>query len=266
MLTRIAMDDVGCSSPQTIGNQLRSTGLVVPGVPESVVACDLVMPVLRTVRSGGVPWERWWDVGGLHALLIELWAGRQLSTRSPEKVRDQLTAIWCLEGDRLVDGVLTNAADPFAFLPPDLLHESATGTAKACAQFLVTRGLMKITLPDAFLSTRPGLADRPDLTEVVKRWHHRLDLEDSVHRVRGLSPELLTGLRRDLDAWDAQMGQLASHLTAHELKLIVPMTEDERYGEECLRAGWGMNRAELSPDDALLWQPDSVARNSSVPD
>ncbi|WP_328536216.1 CHAT domain-containing protein [Streptomyces sp. NBC_00344] len=266
VLTRIATEDIGCSSPQTIGDQLRSTGLVLPEVPGSMVACDLVMPVLHTVRRDGVPWERWWDVGGLHALLIELWAGRRLSKYSPEKVRDVLTAVWCHEDDRLVDTVLENAEDPFAFLPPDLLHESATGTAKVCAQFLVTRGLMKITLPDPFLSTRPGLADRPDLTEVVKRWHHRVDLEDTVHRVRDLSPELLTGLRRDLDAWDAQMGQLFSLLTAHELKLIVPMTEDERYGEECLRAGWGMHRAELSPDDALLWQPDSVARNSSVPD
>lgn len=266
VLTRIAADDIGCRSPQTIGDRLRSAGLVLPEVPGSVVACDLVMPVLHTVRSDGVPWERWWDVGGLHAVLIELWAGRQLSTHSPEKVRDALTAVWCLEDDRLVDTLLDNAEDPFAFLPPDPLHESATGMAKACAQSLVTRGLMKITLPDGFLSTRPGLADRPDLTEVLKRWHHRVDLEDTLHRVRDLSPELLTGLRKDLDAWDAQMGQLLSLLTAHELKLIVPTTEDERYGEECLRAGRGMHRAELSPDDALLWQPDAVARNSSVPD
>ncbi|GHF48196.1 hypothetical protein GCM10018783_16940 [Streptomyces griseosporeus] len=266
LLTRIAADDIGCSSPQTIGDRLRSTGLVLPGLPGSVVTHDLVMPVLRTVRSGGVPWERWWDVGGLHALLIELWAGRRLSTHSLEEVRYELTAVWCLEDDRLVDTVLDNAEDPFAFLPSDLLHESATGTAKACAQFLVTRGLMKITLPDAFLSTRPGLADRPDLTEVVKRWHHRVDLEETVHRVRDLSPELLRGLRRDLDAWDVQMGQLTSHLTAHELKLILPMTEDERYGEECLRAGWGRHRAELVPDEALLWRPDSDALNSSMPD
>ncbi|MFI9599386.1 CHAT domain-containing protein [Streptomyces sp. NPDC052043] len=266
MLTRIATEDIGCSSPRIIGDRLRSTGLVAPGAPESVVTYDLVMPVLRTVRRGGAPWERWWDVGRLHALLIELWAGRRLSTHSREKVRDELTAIWCLEDDLLVDVALNNAVDPFAYLPPDLLHESATGTAKACAEFLVTRGLMKITLPDAFLGTRPGLDDRPDLTEVAKRWHHRVDLEETVQRVRDLSPELLTGLRTDLDAWDAQMGQLTSHLTAHELKLIVPMTDDERYVEECLRAGWGMHRAELESDDSLLWQPDSVAQNDSVPD
>nr|WP_239063506.1 MULTISPECIES: CHAT domain-containing protein [unclassified Streptomyces] len=265
-MTRIPTEDIGCSSPRTIGDRLRSTGLVVPGAPESVVARDLVMPVLRTVRRGGAPWERWWDVGRLHALLIELWAGRRLSTNSREKVRDELTAVWCLEDDLLVDVALNNVVDPFAYLPPDLLHESATGTAKACAEFLVTRGLMKITLPDAFLGTRPGLDDRPDLTEVVKRWHHRVDLEETVQRVTDLSPELLTGLRTDLDAWDAQMGQLTSHLTAHELKLIVPMTDDERYVEECLRAGWGMHRAELESDDALLWQPDSVAQNDPVPD
>ncbi|MFC9239040.1 CHAT domain-containing protein [Streptomyces decoyicus] len=266
MLTRIAVEDVGCRSPQAIGDQLRSTGLVLPEIPGSVVARDLVMPVLRMVRSDGVPWEWWWDVGGLHALLIELWAGRRLSTHSPEKVRDELTAVWRLEDDRLVDLVLDNAEDPFTFLPPDLLHASATGTAKVCAEFLVTRGLLKISLPDAFLSTRPGLADRPDLMEVAKRWHQRVNLEETVHRLRGLSPDLLTGLRRELDAWDAQMGQLASHLTAHELKLIVPMTEDERYGEECLRAGLGLHRVELYPDEALLWQPDSVARDPSVPD
>lgn len=265
VLTRVATEDIGCSSPKTIGDQLRSSGLVLPGVHGLVVVRDLVMPVLRTVRSDGVPWERWWDVGGLHALLIELWAGRRLSTHSPERVREELTAVWCLEGDGLVDSVLHNAEDPFAFLPPDLLYESATGTATACTQFLVTRGLMKITLPDASPSTRPGLADRPDLMEVAKRWHHRVDLEETVQRVRDLSPELLTGLGRDLDTWDAQMGQLASHLTAHELKLITPMTEEERYGEECLRAGWGLHRAELASDEALLWRPDPDALNSSVP-
>ncbi|WP_159106937.1 CHAT domain-containing protein [Streptomyces coelicoflavus] len=266
MLTRVATDDVECRSPQTISDRLRSTGLVLLGVPGSVVARDLVMPVLRTVRKGGVPWEQWWDVYGLHALLIELWAGRRLSTHPPEKVRDELKAVWCLEDDRVVDAVLDNTEDPFTFLPTDLLHESATGTARGCTQFLVTRGLMKITLPDAFLSTRPGLADRPELTEVLNRWYHRVDLEETVQRVRGLSPDLLMGLRRDFEAWDARMGQLASHLTAQEVKLFTPMTEDERYGEECLRAGWGLHRAELDPDDALLWQPDSGARDSSVPD
>lgn len=266
VLTSIATEDIGCNSLWTTGDRLRSTGLVVPGVPESVVVNDLVMPVLRTIRSDGVPWERWWDVGGLHALLIELWAGRRLSTYPREKVRDELTAVWCLENDLLVEVALDNAVDPFAFLPPDLLHESATGTARACAEFLVTRGLMKNPLPDASPTTRPGLADRPDLMEVAKRWHHRVDLEETVQRVRDLSPELLAGLGRDLDTWDAQMGQLASHLTAHELKLITPITEEERYGEECLRAGRGLQRAELESDDALLWQPDSLAQNSPVPD
>ncbi|MGW0139106.1 CHAT domain-containing protein [Streptomyces calvus] len=266
MLTRVAMEDTECRSPRIIGDQLRSTGLVLPGVPGSVVARDLVMPVLRAVRRGGVPWERWWDVDGLHALLIELWVGRRLPTHPRKKVRDELTAVWCFEDDRLVDTLLDNLEDPFAFLPPDLLQQSATGTARACAAFLVTRGLMKITLPGDFLSIRPGLADRPDLMEVAKRWHHRAELEETVQRVRGLSPELLTGLRRDFDAWDAQMSQMAPHLTAYELKLITPMTEDERYGEKCLRAGWGLHRAELDPDDALLWHPDSVIGNCSVPD
>ncbi|MFV0127325.1 CHAT domain-containing protein [Streptomyces sp. HMX112] len=266
MLTRIAMEDTRCRSPQTIGDQLRSTGLALPEVPGSVVARDLVIPVLRTVRRGGAPWERWWDVDGLHALLIELWAGRRLSTHSREKVRDELTAVWCFEDDRLVDTLLDNLEDPFAFLPPDLLQQSATGTARACAELLITRGLMKITLPGDFLSTRPGLADRPDLMEVAKRCHHRFHLEETMQRVRGLSPDLLTRLGRDLDAWDARMSQVTSHLTAHELKLITPMTEDERYGEECLRAGLGLPRVDLDSDDALLWHSDSVIGDSSVPD
>ncbi len=265
VLTRIAMEDTMCRSPQTIGDQLRSTGLALPEVPGSVVARDLVMPVLRTVRRGGAPWERWWDVDRLHALLIELWAGRRLSTHSREKVRDELTAVWCFEDDRLVDTLLDNLEDPFAFLPPDLLQQSATGTARACAELLVTRGLMKITLPGDFLSTRPGLADRPDLMEVAKRCHHRFHLEETMQRVRGLSPDLLTRLGRDLDAWDARMSQVTSHLTAHELGLITPMTEDERYGEECLRAGLGLPRVELDSDDALLWHSDSVTGDSSVP-
>ncbi|MEU9716700.1 CHAT domain-containing protein [Streptomyces sp. NPDC047976] len=264
LLTRIATGDIACSSPQAIGDQLRSTGLVLPGTTGSVVARDLVMPVLRTVRGAGVPWERWWDISGLHALLIDLWAGRRLSAHAPEKVRDELMTLWGLEDERVVNTVLSNAEDPFAFLPPDLLHESATGTATVCTQVLATRGLMKITLPDAFLSTRPGLADRPDLTEVARRWLRRLDLEETVYR-RVLSPELLTGLRTDLDVWDAQMRQTMSRLTAHELNLIVPKAEDERYGEECLRAGWGLHRADLGSDDALLWRPDSAIHSSSVP-
>jgi CHAT domain-containing protein len=266
VLTRIAMEDARCRSPQAIGDQLRSTGLALPEVPGSVVARDLVMPVLRTVRRGGVPWERWWDVDGLHALLIELWAGRRLSTHSREKVRDELTAVWCFEDDQLVDMLLDNLEDPFAFLPPDLLQQSATGTARACAEFLITRGLMKITLPGDFLRTRPGLADRPDLMEVAKRCHHRFHLEETMQRVGGLSPDLLTRSGRDLDAWDARMSQVTSRLTAHELGLITPMTEDERYGEECLRAGLGLPRAELQSDEALLWHSDSVTGDFSVPD
>src|SRR6478735_1101298 len=62
VMLRIAVEDIRGSSPQTISDHLRSTGLVVPGMPESVVVGALVMPVLRTVRRRGAPWERWWDV------------------------------------------------------------------------------------------------------------------------------------------------------------------------------------------------------------
>ncbi|GAA4946720.1 hypothetical protein GCM10023238_11310 [Streptomyces heliomycini] len=67
--------------------------------------------------------------------------GRRLSTHPREKVRDELTAVWCFEDDRLVDTLLDNLEDPFAFLPPDLLQQSATGTARTCAAFLVTQRL-----------------------------------------------------------------------------------------------------------------------------
>ncbi|MET7787592.1 CHAT domain-containing protein [Streptomyces sp900116325] len=265
VMLRIAVEDIRGSSPQTISDHLRSTGLVVPGMPESVVVGALVMPVLRTVRRRGAPWERWWDVVGLHELLVELWAGRRVSTHPVDTVHDELTRVWRVP-DGHVEVVLLNAVDPFASLPPDFFQESATGTAKACMHALVAGGWMKITIAEDFLRARPGLADRPDLTEVAKRLHRRIDLEETVCRVRNLSAEISAGLRKDLDAWDAQMDQLRSHLTGHEFTLMTPTTSDDRYGEECLVEGRGLHQAQLMVDDALLWESNSLASNSSVPD
>ncbi|UPZ28490.1 CHAT domain-containing protein [Streptomyces sp. LRE541] len=264
LLARIAVEDIKGSSPQAIGDHLRSTGLVDARAPGLVVAEDLVMPVLRTVRKKGVPWERWWDVTGLHVLLIELWAGRRLSTQSTEVVREELASVWRTL-DHQVETFLHNAEDPYASLPPDLLHESATDRARAFLETLVVGGWVKITRSEDVLRSRPALTDRPDLAEVVKRLHRRLDLENAMERMKNPSAELLAGLRTDLDAWDAEMGRVWSQLTAHELTLLAPATEDDRYAEECLVAGKGLSQVRLLMDDALLWEPQPSA-NSSLPE
>ncbi|MFE1750502.1 CHAT domain-containing protein [Streptomyces anandii] len=265
LLARIAVEDIRGSSPQAISDHLRSTALVDAGVPGPVVAEDLVMPVLRTIRKRGVPWQRWWDVAGFHVLLIELWAGRRLSTQSAETVREELTSVWCLRAQDL-ETVLSNAADPYASLPPDLLHGSATGRASASLQALVSGGGVKITRTEDVLRARPGLTDRPDLAEVAKRLHRRNDLESALDRIRNPSPELLAGLREDLDAWDAQMGRVMSHLTAYELALMGSETGDDRYAEECLVAGRYFYKAPLLADDALLWESKASDLSASVPD
>ncbi|MFC9603353.1 CHAT domain-containing protein [Streptomyces niveus] len=265
LLARIAAEDIRGSSPQAIGDHLRTTGLVDSRVPGPVVAENLVMPVLRTVRKQGVPWERWWDVAGLHVLLIELWAGQRLTTQSSETVRQQLKSVWCIP-DHHIECFVSNSAYPYASLPPDLLHESATGKARACLQALVVGGWIKITRSEDVLRARPRLADRPDLAEITKRLHRRFDLESGVDRIRNPSAEPLAALRGDLDAWDAQMGRLVSHLTAYELTFMEPMTGDDRYAEECLVAGKGLHQVRLLMDDALLWESRSSALNSTVPD
>ncbi|CBG73595.1 conserved hypothetical protein [Streptomyces scabiei 87.22] len=265
LLTRVAAEDIKGSSPQAMGDHLRSTGLIDSRVPGPVVVENLVLPVLRTVRKRGVPWERWWEVTGLHVLLIELWSGRRLSVRSAETVREELTSVWRTP-DHLVETFLHNAVDPYASLPPDLLHESASGKARAFLETLVVGGWIKITRSEDVLRARPALTDRPDLTEVVRRLQCRFDLENAMERMRNPSAELLAGLRGDLDAWDAQMGRVWSQLTAYELALLEPIMEDDRYADECLVAGKGLSQARLLMDDALLWEPRTSAPSSSVPD
>ncbi|MFJ4360926.1 CHAT domain-containing protein [Streptomyces massasporeus] len=265
LLARIAVEDIKGSSPQAISDHLRSTALVDSRAPDPAVAGDLVMPVLRTVRSEGVPWRRWWDVAGFHVLLIELWAGRRLSTHSMETVREELKSVWCLPAQE-GEIVLRNAADPYASLPPDLLHASATGRASACLQTLVSGGWVKITGTEDVLRTRPALTDRPDLVEVAKRLHRRMDLENAVSRIRNPSAEFLAGLREDLEVWDAQVGELASQLTAYELALLELEAGDDWYAEECLVAGREMYKSPLLVDDALLWESNASELGASVPD
>ncbi|KUN90266.1 hypothetical protein AQJ66_00095 [Streptomyces bungoensis] len=265
LLARIAAEDITGSSPQAISDHLRSSALVDSRVPGPVVVRDLVMPVLRTVRKRGVPWERWWDVSGFHVLLIELWAGRRLATQSTETVREELTSVWRLPNQAL-ETFLRNAADPYVSLPPDLLHESATGRASVCLQALVSGGWIKINRTEDVLRARPGLTDRPDLAEVAKRLHRRMDLENTVDRVRDHSVEFLAGLREDLETWDAQMVEVMSHLTAYELALLTSETGDDQYAEECLVEGKGFYKAPLLGDDALLWEPKQSDLSASVPD
>jgi hypothetical protein len=265
LLARIAVEDIKGSSPQAISDHLRSTALVDARAPGPVVAGDLVMPVLRTVRSQGVPWQRWWDVAGFHVLLIELWAGRRLSTHSMETVREELTRVWCLPAQE-GEIVLRNAADPYASLPQDLLHASATGRATACLQTLVSGGWIKITGTEDVLRTRPALTDRPDLVEVAKRLQRRMDLENAVSRIRNPSAEFLAGLRKDLEVWDAQVGEFAYQLTAYELASLELEAGDDQYAEECLVAGREMYKAPLQVDDALLWESNASELGASVPD
>ncbi|MCC4321468.1 CHAT domain-containing protein [Streptomyces malaysiensis] len=267
VLSRIAAEDIRGSSPQVTSNQLLSAGIVDSGVPAPVVARDLVMPVLRTVRAHGVPWERWWDIRGLNVLLVELWTGRRLSAYSRETVRRELVALWRVP-DEYLDTILANAADPFTCLPADLLFESATGTAKKLMHGLIAIGKAKISFEEEFLQTRPQLTDRHDLAEVARRLQRRSELERMVHRyIRNISAEVNANFRSDLDMWDAQMRQVASSLTAYELELMRPATDDERYGDECLLAGQGFLQARLLMDDALLWKTKSHdAVDVSVPD
>lgn len=265
LLARIAVEDIKGSSPLAISDNLRSTALVDSRVSRRIITGELVMPVLRTVRKKGVPWQRWWDVSGLHALLIELWAGHRLSTQPMEMVREELASVWRTPAN-ILETALRNTVDPYVSLPPDILHESATGRASMCFQALVSGGWIKITRGDDILRARPELTDRPDLAEVAKRLQSRTDLENAVDRIRNPSAEFLVELREDLDIWDGRMYQVLSCLTAYELDLLMFGTEDDRYAEECLAAGRGIYKAPLLADNALLWEPNMNDLSSSVPD
>lgn len=95
-LTRIASADALARAPYAIADSLRTAGLVRPDAAAEV-AYRVVSPVVRQVRHGGVPWRRWWDIHGLHSLLIELWTARRLAVAQTDIVRHELRSIWQVE-------------------------------------------------------------------------------------------------------------------------------------------------------------------------
>ena len=266
VVSRIAVEDAWGSSPKTISEGLLSTGVVVSRVPAVVVVRDLVTPVLRTVRRDGMPWRQWWNVGGLSVLLVELWTGRRLLTRPQEAVRRELAMLWGGHGQNF-DILLKNAADPFASLPSDLLLESATGAAAKIVRSLVAAGKMKNESEDEFLRIRPGLADRPDLAEVARRWNRRNQLIQALPgNIHGISAEMGAGFLHDIEVWDAQMLQFVSSLSMYELDVMAPVTDVKRYRDKCLSGGRGIHHARFGPDDSLLWTSNPDVSEEGVPD
>ncbi|WHX18568.1 CHAT domain-containing protein [Streptomyces malaysiensis subsp. malaysiensis] len=263
VLARIAAEDIKGSSPRIISEHLRSAGIVVSEASVPLVANGLVMPVVRTVRGNGVPWERWWDVRGLSELLVELWTGRRLSTNSRERVRHELTALWRAPS-QLLEIILENAENPFTCLPSDFLSESTTGVARNFMHAFVRLGKVKVVFGEDVLRCWPQLADRPDLAQIVQRWCRRNDLERVSRRV--CVPLEVDGFRIDLDTWDARLRQLLSRLSAYEQTLMMPSTDDDRYSEKCLLAGQGLQQSRLLGDNDLLWDSKFGVQGTSVPE
>jgi hypothetical protein len=142
-LTRIASDDALACDPRISADSLRTAGLVPADVPATDVAQRVVSPVVRRVRHGGVRWWRWWDVHGLHCLLVELWAARRRTVAPPSLVRRELRTIWQVPEDDM-SMMLANAVQPFSLLPPDIFETSLTGEATKMLRGLVVAGRLQL--------------------------------------------------------------------------------------------------------------------------
>ncbi|MET7425038.1 hypothetical protein [Dactylosporangium sp. NPDC005555] len=117
-LAHIAMRDLLAYSMTGTAELLSASGLV-GGLPEGVVE-HLVEPVVRRVRVQGVPGPRWWDVRGLHVLMLELWTARR-SVRVPQdQVVAELRRYWAPSSPEVIASLLAVADDPYAQLPASL--------------------------------------------------------------------------------------------------------------------------------------------------
>lgn len=250
-LTRIARDDALARDPYAIADSLKTADLIHPEAPAGEVAHRVVSPVVRRVRRYGVPWQRWWDIHGLHCLLIELWTARRLAVASPDSVRNELRTTWQVP-DQDVPPMLANAVDPFALLPPDLLETSKTGEATQVLRSLISIGRAELDFENFLHSYLPDLADRDDLVEVVRRVRLRQDLEDTIsRRVRGIEPEEEQRLQADFAAWDEQLDRFLPTLTAYEVELCCVPRPGTQYRDQCLAAGRDYIVHPLLEEDAL---------------
>ena len=264
-LTSIASDDALARAPHAIADSLRATGLARPDASADEVARCLVSPVVRRVRRDGVPWQRWWDVHGLHYLLIELWTARRLAAAPPEIVRRELRAVWRVE-DEHVPTVLANAVNPFVLLPPDLFETSLTGEATQLLRGLIAAAKLRLGFDDDLHGYLPDLGDRDDLREVVRRVRVRDDLEHAVRKyVQGMGPRETERFQADLASWDEQLGRFLPTLTAYEVDLCCKPRPGTAYRDQCLTAGRNNWVYPLLEEDALPAQAEPGEPSKPAP-
>jgi CHAT domain-containing protein len=259
LLTYIAADDALAHSPRAIADRLIAVGLVKGDAPAAEVVDELVYPVVRRVRHGGVPWSRWWDVSGLQHLFVELWTARQLVTSPLDIVSRELQTTWQFS-ERTAAEMLANApaADPYSLFPPDLFETSTTGEATKLLRGLVTSDQLRLGVEKGLASYLPELGSRPDLIEVVSRIRLRQDLKRAIRKfVRDNGPEKAARLQDDLAVWDEHLARFLPGLTAYELELIREPSAGIAYRDQCLTAGrhvWSPSPAEThalpTPDEA----------------
>jgi hypothetical protein len=271
-LTRIAADDALARSPDAIADSLRTAGLTRPDVPAAEVARYLVTPVVRRVRHDGVPWPRWWDIRGLHFLLIELWTARRLAASPRDYVSRELRTIWQVT-DEEIPTLLANAINPLSLLPPDLFETSLTGESTQLLRGLIAVGKLELGVEDRLPSYLPELGDRADLIEVVRRIRLRQDFEHAVRTyVRGIGPREEERIRADLASWDEQLSRFLPALTDYEMELACKPGPGMAYRDQCLAAGrnyWlyplleqdalpPQVKADEPPRTAPLWMQDEI--------
>lgn len=97
-LTHIAAQDRLARSFNVISAQLIAAGIARTDITATQLIDLLIWPVVRRVRESGAPSQRWWDVKGLHALLLELWTAHRRTLIPEGRVHDELTS-WWLVGD-----------------------------------------------------------------------------------------------------------------------------------------------------------------------
>ena len=250
-LTRIASDDALARDPRSSAGSLQMASLVRPDVTAAELAHRVVSPVVRRVRHGGVPWRRWWDVHGLHCLLVELWAARRCTMAPSGLVRRELRAIWQVSEENMPT-ILANTVQPFSLLPPDIFETSLTGEATKLLRGLVIAGRIKLDAEGDLHDNLPDLGDRGDLIEVVRRVRLRHDLEHAINTyIHDIGPAEAERLQADLASWDEQLDRFLPGLTSYEIELCCKPSPGILYRDQCLAAGRNYWVYPLLEEDAL---------------
>jgi hypothetical protein len=278
-LAQIAADDALARSPRAIADSLAAAALVRVDVPVAEVASYIVTPAVRQVRVRGVPWPRWWDIDGLHTLLVELWAGQRLASSQPEHVSRQLRSIWNMPED-VLPALLANSANPFPLLPPNLFETSLTGEATQLLREFIAMGKLELGSRDKLAGYLPELNERPDLVEVVRRIRMRDDVENAIRTfAQNISPRKKDGLLADLVSWNEQLARFLPMLTGYEIELIRKPHPGTAYRDECLAAGRsyllhsllgenslppGMKAAEPAITAPLWMQDEIIGRGARI--